>query len=263
MEKSIKYPLACILFAMLSSLPVAARDAKKIEFPSGDGLAVSGDLYIVSKDAHTPFIVLFHQAGWSRGEYHEIAPRLNELGYNCLAVDARSGGEVNGTKNETAARAQEKGLGTNYVDAIPDLVAALRYARKNYARGKLVAWGSSYSSALVLKIVGDHPKLADGVLSFSPGEYFTRLGEPEDWIRSSAKKIRCPVFITSAKGEEGNWKPIFDVIPEGKKSFYLPQTRGNHGSRSLFKRFDDSQGYWEAVRAFLVESFPSHKAKDE
>ena len=33
------------------------------------------DLYI-AHDASAPFILLFHQAGWSRGEYLEIAPKL-------------------------------------------------------------------------------------------------------------------------------------------------------------------------------------------
>ena len=49
--------------------------------------------------ANAPVLVLFHQAGWSRGEYREIAPKLNELGYICLAIDQRSGKGVNGVAN--------------------------------------------------------------------------------------------------------------------------------------------------------------------
>ena len=37
------------------------------------------------------FIVMFHQAGWSRGEYREIAPKLVAKGYRVLAVDQRAG----------------------------------------------------------------------------------------------------------------------------------------------------------------------------
>jgi len=233
-----------------------AREPKTIRFPSSDELEITADLYLVSKDKQTPFIVLFHQAGWSRGEYLAIAPRLNKLGYNCMAVDARSGGEINDVENETAARADEQELGTNYVDALPDLIASLEYARKEHATGKLIAWGSSYSSALVLKVAGDKPKLVDGVLSFAPGEYFERFGQSKDWVQKSAKHIKVPVFITSAKKEQPNWQPIFDAIPKGNRHFYLPETKGNHGSRALWKKFKDSAGYWTAVESFLSKSFP-------
>ncbi len=235
--------------AKLTSEPV------EVSLESIDGLPITADLYLAHADPEAPFIVLFHQARWSRGEYREIAPRLNEMGFNCLAVDQRSGGEVGGVANQTAARATMDQLGTTYVDAWPDLVASLEHARGSWAKGPLVAWGSSYSAALVLKLAGDHPELVDGVLAFAPGEYFGNLGKPEHWIAGSAAKITDPAFITSAKAEGPNWQAIYDAIPPGKKAFYLPETDGNHGSRALWSSFEDSDGYWQAVEAFLYESF--------
>ena len=44
---------------------------KKIVFNSEDGLEITADLYL-KNDESTPFIVLCHQAGGSRGEYQEI-----------------------------------------------------------------------------------------------------------------------------------------------------------------------------------------------
>ena len=82
-----------------------------VTFFSSDGLTVTADLYL--KDKSYPFIILFHQANFSRGEYQETAPKLMKLGYNCLAVDLRSGKEVNFIKNETAAKAHEKNLPRN------------------------------------------------------------------------------------------------------------------------------------------------------
>lgn len=256
MRKTIRGAVLTALSGLLLCLPVAASEARKVEFKSGDDLLITGDIYLVSEDPETPLIVLFHQAGWSRGEYKEIAPRLGKLGYNCLAIDARSGGEINGVSNATKVRADEAKLGTTYVDALPDLIAALQYARDELPKAKLIAWGSSYSSALALKVASDHPELVDGVLSFSPGEYFSRQGQPKDWITSAAKNIACPVFITSGKGERESWQPIFDAIPGDDKTFFLPTTEGNHGSRALWKQFDDSAAYWEAVEAFLSKSFP-------
>ena len=244
------------LALMLNLFGVAsASEATVVEFTSKDGLAITADVYIADENRKTPFIVLFHQASWSRGEYLEIAPRLNELGFNCMAVDLRSGGPVNGVDNETVARAKANGSGTTYADALPDVVAALRYARVHDAQGLLIAWGSSYSASLVLKVGGDEPDLVNGVLAFAPGEYFTKLGKPSDWITDSAKNIDAPVFITSARSEKEAWFPIFEAIPSKDKTFYLPSSEGNHGSRALWSQFPDSDGYWEAVEAFLSNNF--------
>jgi cyclophilin family peptidyl-prolyl cis-trans isomerase/dienelactone hydrolase len=222
-----------------------------VKFASADGLEVTGDLYMAHEDKSTPFIVLCHQAGWSRGEYREIAPKLNELGFNCVAIDQRSGSKVNGVKNETAIAAEKEGKETTCVDAEQDIIAAINWAKENHATGKVILWGSSYSAALAIRIAGENPKLVNGVLSFAPGEYFERFGKPNDWIQTSAEKIKVPVFITSAKKEKPKWSAIYRAIRGGSKSSFVPQTDGNHGSRALFAKFQDSKTYWLNVRGFL------------
>ena len=244
----------------VSASPAAETEAvgpeavgpETISFPSGDGLEITADVYRTHEDPETPFIVLFHQAGWSRGEYLEIAPRLNEIGFDCMAVDQRSGGEVNGVVNETHARAVKGEMKTEYIDALPDMMAALGFARENFAEGALIAWGSSYSAALVLKIAGDHAELVDGVASFAPGEYYEAAGKPATWIQDSAVKIEDPVFITSARREHGQWEAIFEAIPVDEKIGFVPETEGNHGSRALWTRFEDSPAYWKALEPFLA-----------
>ena len=99
-----------------------------ITFKASDGISVTADLYMAHK-ASAPFIILYHQAGYSRGEYRSIAPKLNEMGFNCLAVDQRSGDQVNGVINETHKEAVAMQLPTEYLDAIPDMEAAYLYAK--------------------------------------------------------------------------------------------------------------------------------------
>jgi dienelactone hydrolase len=251
-------PLPIALFLLLGGAADAGSAAaqnsspREITFPSEDGLEVTADLYLAQKDLNTPFIVLFHRAGWSRGEYREIAPRLNALGWNCMAVDQRSGGEINGVVNRTAESARKQKKGGRYIDALPDLRAALNYARKNYARGPLVALGSSYSAALVVELAGESPDLFDGALAFSPGEYFDKQGKAGDWVKKAAAKIQKPIFITSAKKERKDWEAIFSAIPGNKKRSYLPETAGEHGARVLWSKQKDGSGYWKAVQAFLA-----------
>ena len=64
----------------------AAIAPQEITFPSEDGVDITADLYMAHADKQTPFLVLFHRAGWSRGEYREVAARLNQLGWNCRVV---------------------------------------------------------------------------------------------------------------------------------------------------------------------------------
>jgi alpha-beta hydrolase superfamily lysophospholipase len=253
---TIAYTVTCLLMVCFICPALANDDMVTRAFPSRDGLQITADIYMKHDDKKTPFIVLFHQAKWSRGEYREIAPRLNELGFNCMAVDLRSGGEVNGVTNKTAMSAKAKGKGTTYIEALPDIEVALKYARKFYSEGKLIAWGSSYSAALVLKVAGDSPGTVDGVIAFSPGEYFARLGKSPTWIAESAATIRQPVFIASAKGEQKAWSSLFKAIPSKNKASYIPEkTEGNHGSRALWKQFRDSTGYWQALESFLKKNF--------
>jgi dienelactone hydrolase len=250
-----------MLAAMLWAGASLAAAAQSISFRSADNLPITADSYAPYAAAATPVIVLFHQAGSSRGEYDEIAPRLNTLGFNCIAVDLRSGGYAQGKANQTAIRAAQAGLPTRYIDALPDIIAALQYAHKQYPGSRVIAWGSSYSAALVLKVAGDHAELADAVLAFSPGEYFSQQGKSENWIRESAQHIKVPVFITSAKDEAGSWAAIFQAIPSATKTRFIPATQGNHGAKALWGKYPDSAAYWGAVTRFLDQLKSSTKTQ--
>ena len=116
----------------------ASKDQTKmflVNYKSADGLIITADVYH-SQNLDAPWIILFHQAGYSRGEYREIAPKLNELGFNCIAVDQRSGDGVNDVVNETHKVAVDMKMATEYPDAFPDLEASLLYV-KNVFKSKL------------------------------------------------------------------------------------------------------------------------------
>jgi dienelactone hydrolase len=220
---------------------------KTVTFKSQDGLPVTADLYMTAHKK-APFIILFHQAGYSRGEYTEIAPKLNALGFNCLAVDQRSGNEVNGVINQTHKRAAEAGMKTKYVNAFPDMVAALQFTENNFKPKTLLVWGSSYSSALVFVLAATYPDDIDGLLSFSPGNYFNLNGKS---VSDYAKEVSCPVFITSAKAERPSWQPIYDNLKTTDKKWFLPDEKGYHGSKALWSSHKENEDYWAAVKKFL------------
>ncbi|UXP31534.1 lysophospholipase [Reichenbachiella agarivorans] len=163
------------LSILLSLSCLVSYAAETVKFKAADGVEIVADLHL-SHPKSAPIIVFFHQAGWSRGEYLEIAPTLNRLGYNCLAVDLRSGNLVNGIRNETNQNARAMMRETKYSDAYQDIEAAATYAQTQ-TTNKVIIWGSSYSAALVLKYAGDYPSAVQAVLAFSPGEYFQITGQ--------------------------------------------------------------------------------------
>jgi dienelactone hydrolase len=246
------------LAALLAAAgPLAAQAPRTIVFPAADSLPITADLYAPLPPT-APFIVLFHQAEASRGEYREIAPRLVAMGFNCMAVDQRAGDATNGVPNETAKRAQAEGRPASMLDARQDIEAALRYAREHYAKGPLIAWGSSYSASLVLVVAGQRKGLADGVVAFSPGEYFPVSPGGPRLVRAAARAVTVPVFITAARSED-DWRPIFAALPHGLRRSYVPESEGRHGSKALWKDAPGQEGYWQALRGFLNLHFPRSK----
>lgn len=237
-----------------SSVSVSAdKGFESVDFPTTDGIQASADIY-ESGDPNATLILMFHQAGWSRGEYREIAPTLVAAGYRVMAVDQRSGGAVNGVKNETHVRARRKHFGVSYVDAYGDLVSALEYARQRLKAKRVIVWGSSYSASLVFRLAAERPMDVFAVVSFSPGEYFGKANA--EYVRGFAKQVDKPLFVASAKAERGAVKPIFDASPSEKKVLFTPASKGQHGSRALWSKWSDHDVYWAALNGFLKSYAP-------
>ena len=114
--------------ALNDSETVASLAPQPVELKAPDGVIVYGTYYPVAEPR--ALILLFHQAGSSSGEYADIAPRLQREGFAALAIDQRVGGNLYGA-NRTMAGSKDK---TDYLGALPDLEAALAWARPRAGR---------------------------------------------------------------------------------------------------------------------------------
>lgn len=217
-----------------------------ITFPSKDGLAMTANLYEIGP--LNPVILLCHQANYNKYEYADIAPRLNALGYNVLAIDQRSGGNFAGQKNGTLEAARAVGMEkTGFLDAEQDIVAAVEYLVQRYQR-RVVIWGSSYSSALVL-FVATHPDVK-AVLAFSPGNYF--LDAKPD-LKQFLPQLRKPVFLTSSREEADELKHTIGKSLTGADQIqFIPRRSGFHGAKALWEGQPGAEEYWAAVLEFLL-----------
>ncbi|MFO7864769.1 MAG: alpha/beta fold hydrolase [Salinivirgaceae bacterium] len=240
--------LTLLPLALLSCKPSdnQSESFKSIQIAGEDEITIQGDLYQLEKTSK-PFVILFHQAGYSRGEYRETAPWLNELGFSCLAIDQRSGNGVNGVENVTHKEAKAKGLDTDYVSALPDLRSAIEYVQNDLGQKEIILVGSSYSASLIFVLANEYAASVKGMAAFSPGEYFSYNDKT---IASYATEVNCPVFITSAGDEKMNWEEIYNGI-KSEKEFYLPNTEGFHGSQALWSKNEGYRAYRKAFKAFL------------
>lgn len=244
-----------LLFPVLFLILTGCKNTSDVNFngetrliPSKDGIELKADYYKTECN-NKPLVILFHQAGYSRGEYREIAPKINELGFCCLAIDQRSGKKVNGILNESYKQAKNKNLKTEYLDALPDLRAAIDYVLvKNYARN-IILVGSSYSASLIFILGTEYPEQVKGLVAFSPGEYF-KYNDKQ--ISEYASEIKCPIFITSSGTEKDNWENIYNNIKTEKK-YYFPDFEGYHGAKSLWTTHNGNEKYWTELKSFLKQ----------
>jgi dienelactone hydrolase len=232
------------VFCIFNLLTFCGICQQKVSFISSDGLKITADLYL--KNYNTPFILLFHQNGCSRGEYKEIAQKLLNLDYNCLAVDLRSGGKTNYVKNETAIRAMNRGLSNKLIDARKDIIAAIEYTA-NYNKKPVILFGSSFSASLCM-IVGKNNEKVDAVVAFSPGEYF----EPEISVKNEIRNFNKPLFVSSSRTEYSYVVELLSEIPDNIKTIYK-HSDGNkvHGAKALWDSNKTSRECWLELTMFF------------
>jgi alpha-beta hydrolase superfamily lysophospholipase len=240
--RALSLGLAALMLAVLS-----ARAAESVALTAADGVKVFATYYGTG-DKSKPIVLLFHMAGANGAEYATIAPKLNALGFNALAVDQRSGGTAFGRANKTVTTL---GHSTAYRVALPDLQAALDWARANHAT-KVIVCGSSYSASLVFLLAADNPGRIAGLMAFSPGEY---LGGAHT-VRNAAAKLKdIAVLVSSAsdRSEIAAARAIVGAVPGRAKTQFVPK-HAPHGASALHEDANPSgyQQAWVAVERFLM-----------
>ena len=228
-----------------TNIEIVKEVKQTVEFESLDSLLITADLYEI--DPTKPCIVLCHQARFCKFEYAGVAERFNSLGFNCLAIDQRSGGPICNQRNETWLRAVEQNKPVDYLDAEQDIAASINYAYEKYKQPVIIL-GSSYSSTLVIYQAIENDKVS-AVISFSPGNYFA---EQRGDLIPQLINFEKPFFFTAAQHEI----PYVREIVIGRKRtdnqiVFSPVGEGAHGARVLWDTQQDGEEYWIALEDFL------------
>jgi len=239
----------CLTAFIVVALAGAAR-AEPVTLVAADKIAVFGT-YQSTGDKTKPIVLLFHMGSSNAGEYAPISNKLVALGYNALAIDQRSGGTEFGRANATV---QALGHNTRQLAALPDLQAALDWARASGHTGKIIVCGSSYSASLVFLLAAQNPGKIDALMAFSPAEY---LGGSTT-VRDAAAQLKdVAVFVTSASTPEEieAARAIVKAVPGKAKTQLIPK-KAPHGASAL--RSDTNASgqaeVWTAVKRFLARA---------
>lgn len=231
---------------MLSASQVL-HSQELIQFKSADNLSITADFYETEKNDSSKWMLMFHQAEYSRGEYKEAASRMIKVGYNCIAVDMRMGGEVNYVKNETAALAKDLGYPQTMLDCEKDIVAAVEWVKAINPRASVVLFGSSFAGSLCLKVATERNDIA-GVIAFSPGEFF----EPAISIKNTVQGLKKPAYMACTKSEYEYVKEMTSLMTAKKPVLFKPERgEGLHGSKTLWWESPTRNEYWLSLLFFL------------
>lgn len=150
-------------------------------------------------ETEAPVLVLFHQGGGSaRGEYGFLIADLLEAGFHVIAADLHGGGDRFAFANRTLAHWPEPD-GFSYCDALSQVSAVLEYVRNWKPQSPLIAWGSSYSGALVLHAAVNNPGLIERVAAFSPASGQPMAGCSAD--ADLAGRLNLPVLLARPERE--------------------------------------------------------------
>lgn len=232
------------LLFLFSSAFSAVTGQEAVYFFSDDSLRVRGDLYL--QDNKLPFIILCHQDGSNRSEYYDVAPRLLNLNYNCLAIDLRAGGKSGFVQNETASLAITEKRSVRPLDACVDINAAIRYVQC-ISNQPVILLGSSFSASLCLIAAAGNPRVK-AVIALSPGEYFQPFRNVSDEVRL----IRQQVFVSATQTDYPYLQKMLSGIPAELVTLFKPEKgKGVRGSGALYNTSECSGEYWFALMMFF------------
>jgi pimeloyl-ACP methyl ester carboxylesterase len=227
------FPILCLCtgVAQTQAAPSDEQTRVKIEhvsFATEDGGLIYADLYGEGDRG----VVLAHGGRFTKESWRPQAQQLARAGFHVLAFDFRGFGQSHGPGDSDMFTAPMR----------LDVLAAVRYLRKNGARTVAIVGGSLGGGAA-----------ADASVASQPGEINGLVLLAADW-NGPAERIKTPLLVIVARddaNDEGLRLPRirawFDKAPQPKKLLVL---EGSAHAQFLFQT-DQSDRVMREVLQFV------------
>lgn len=133
---------------------------ERITLSTSDGAEIVGDY---AGEIGQPAALLLHMMPATRESWRQFSEKLNEAGFQTLAIDLRGHGESSGGPKGYKAFSDEE-----HQASTKDVAAGVDFLRgKNPSRTFIV--GASIGANLALQFAAEHPDNMNGVVLLSPG----------------------------------------------------------------------------------------------
>ncbi len=216
----------------------AVFSQKVVNFKTKDEVTLYAYDYHISDSL--PYVILLHSESGSKMEYKDIAYKIAKLGYNCLAIDMRTG------NNETSAEYKKTHPDPQPIDAQKDIEAAITFAFKK-SQQPVILFGTGFSASLAMLTAKGNDSIK-AVIAFSPGEYFLPTLKVEDQLAGYHKKT----FVACSQMEYPYIEQLISKADSSKITLFKPGTgQGAHGIKALSTKSDGYKEYWLAVYLFF------------
>jgi len=154
---------------------------ENITFNTQDGIKIAATFYKASNPTGVA-VILLHMRARTREDWQEFALKLNDAGFDVLAIDFRGHGESSGPRVEDFSDA-------DYQKLILDVKASVNYLNTKNPNFKIAIAGASIGANTALNYAVQNPNVA-AVALLSPGLNFK--GVRTD---GASKQISPPVFL--------------------------------------------------------------------
>lgn len=211
---------------------------EKIFLKTADGVKIAADLYPVAEQARygTGFVkkpigwlILSHMMPATKESYENLAVKLQNIGYESIAIDLRGHGESDGGPEGFFEFSN-----TDHQKSIFDLEAAVDYLinERKAAPEKISFIGASIGANLSLQYITEHPGFQIAIL-LSPGLNYRGI-KTEPIVKNIKPKQN--VFFVSADDDGPNAeenKILYELTPDTTDKKIQIYETGGHGTDIL------------------------------
>lgn len=218
--------------------------SKSVKLKTSDGIEISGDFWPAG--ANAPAGILLHMMPSTKDSWKDFAKKLNNEGFQCLAIDLKGHGEStdgpDGFRDFTDKQHQQ---------SIRDVEAAVEFfVSKGIPMDKIFLAGASIGANLALQYQSEHPEIKASIL-LSPGLNYRSI-ETEPAVKKLQKNQS---LFLSAGGENDDYsaetaRKLFEIAKVDNKELKVFQKAG-HGTSI----FTEEPGLMDEIIAWLKKIY--------
>jgi pimeloyl-ACP methyl ester carboxylesterase len=169
--------------------------SENISFTTTDSIKIAAAFY-KAQSPNGVAVILLHMRARSRADWEDFTSKLNDAGFDALAIDFRGHGESGGARIDQFSD-------QDYQNLILDVKAAHEYLKTNDPGKKIVIAGASIGANTALNYAVQNPSVAAVVL-LSPGIDYKGVRTDE-----TSKQISpTPVFLATSSDDPQSYNGL-------------------------------------------------------